>query len=543
MRNNIIRQIIRMNLIYSAPPGVIEKQRKKMAKVPGLVIDIPKAIMKQHIWSALLFTLTYGVILGMNQMVSQPGYFSRMAGMFSLLAILQGITAMYNVFYDSNDITSYQPYPVKESEIFLAKGVAVIFPVAMFLLPLLTFFVILPFRAPVANSLVSLVISLICFVLLFMIIACMVTVIVYFLTKSSIFRKYKQVISGIFIAICGLGVAAALIFINRSSTPTTEVTTTDVSGIPMFESLYWMIVEPLNMTTVTTLLLMFALLSIFGVIIKFLVLPNFYQDVLKTSEVAVRKRVKKSKKPMSLRKQLIHYNFGLIQNGSLLASVLLFPIIYPLIIIVTAALKLSDVFWFPEIFSYSEYSLTFFILGALLTKLSGLFGNLTSLIISLDRENFYFIKSLPFDMKYYLKVKFYFALIIQQVPILLLLIGTTLFINYPRALILPLFLGWFMIALFDGMRGFVHDIRYIHFGWGNVMDLMQRGTSNLVKAFIMFGYIIGTGIAIAFSIGLAKGAPEFAYIILAISVVGLALFEHIYYQTKFKPTIEKFLND
>ncbi|MDG5681514.1 hypothetical protein, partial [Acinetobacter baumannii] len=68
--------------------------------------------------------------------------------------------------------------------------------------------------------------------------------------------------------------------------------------------------------------------------------------------------------------------------------------------------------------------------------------NLTMIGISLERENFSYLKVLPFDMKAYLRLKFWYLFLIQSILPLLIFVVVNLLLGTHWLSLLVMVLVW-----------------------------------------------------------------------------------------------------
>ena len=71
-----------------------------------------------------------------------PGYFSFYTAIFFIMATLNAFSAMYSIFYESDDVKLYAHLPIKSSELYLAKVISSFGMGVTFLMPLLSLFFI-----------------------------------------------------------------------------------------------------------------------------------------------------------------------------------------------------------------------------------------------------------------------------------------------------------------------------------------------------------------------------------------------------------------
>jgi len=167
--------------------------------------------------------------------------------------------------------------------------------------------------------------------------------------------------------------------------------------------------------------------------------------------------------------------------------------------------------------------------------------NLTMIGISLERENFSYLKVLPFDMKAYLRLKFWYLFLIQSILPLLIFVVVNLLLGTHWLSLLVMVLVWISNCLAWSIWGFQRDNRLLVTNWSNVTELFNRSNNTLktiIAFLILFVFIaaIGGSYALIFYLkeaivyGITLG---FFLIIMVLS--GLLYF---HYANKFKKALE-----
>lgn len=117
----------------------------------------------------------------------------------------------------------------------------------------------------------------------------------------------------------------------------------------------------------------------------------------------------------------------------------------------------------------SKLDLKFFaifpIIGISLAFLTINNSSLPSMIISLDRENFNYFKSLPMKLNFYLRVKFHFAFFIQLVLDLILSLVIGILLKVPVTLLFGLLIGNVIGVYLISLHYFVRDWHLLNLNW------------------------------------------------------------------------------
>jgi ABC-2 type transport system permease protein len=111
-------------------------------------------------------------------------------------------------------------------------------------------------------------------------------------------------------------------------------------------------------------------------------------------------------------------------------------------------------------------------------------------LISLDRENFFFIQSLPLSMRKYLRQKFWVGCKIQMgiaggVGLIIALV-----LKAPLYLLVPFLAGILWGTYLLSVYFFSRDYRLLNITWTNVSQLFTRGVGNYGLMLWLFGSLI-----------------------------------------------------
>ena len=153
MRLKIIQQLVNVNIIYASQPAQIAKLRAKQAKKPDVKLNVARKSVFNYLFLGLVYFLIFGLLFSIYDFVHQPAFFVNMVALFSLMTISQGFMSFYNVFYESKDLQFYRPYAFSDAEVIAGKSISVILTLLMAILPLISYFLILPVQAGGFNPL------------------------------------------------------------------------------------------------------------------------------------------------------------------------------------------------------------------------------------------------------------------------------------------------------------------------------------------------------------------------------------------------------
>ena len=543
MRLKVIKKLVDINILYSSQEANLANLRKKQAKNPGKKVNVSARVLSSYIFSSLLMLFMFINIAFRFPFEEMPSFFSTMVAILLVLAFSTSFTAFYNVFYESKDLASYRPYAFKESEIIIAKGLSVLLPALTGIVPILAYFLVLYIR--LAPSLwLGLPLMLLSLALLFVSVTLVMVVAVHFLAQTTVFRKYQSIFSNVMI---GIGVLIPLIFVFFLQSTSGGIVDR-VRDIPPLlypiHLFYKIAVEPFSTEAILGLLAWIGLTLFLLYLTKKKVLPRFYDIILLNSEEKVIKE-RRSKEGISTTKKgffrmVLRYNLSLLGQGAGVITVLFTSAFFPYIMMIGLISKIRDSQLVPDI--HPPYWLALFFVGVFIAVLNNNITSLPSIGLSLERENFDFLKSLPFDFARYVKVKFWIIFAVQSFLPILALLGLSLYLGLPIFSMLYLLVAWIFASVILSCHHYFKDVKNLSTNWTSITDLVNR-SNGIVTMVLLFIY---SAILIAFVIGslfLVQSLSTILAISLGVGVLilllALAIFSYHYYLSCILAEIEK----
>ena len=545
MRFNRILTLVKTNLIFATQPAQLQNYRKKQAKNPSKPVNVAmKTLMQQ-----LLFAVMFGALFGIPGAISGRSYpplqFGTTVFLFLMILISQALPAIYNVFYESKDFESYLPYAFTELEVVLGKSLSIVVATLQGLLPIVMLFGIhvyfsggfILFTIPIA-LLGVLLFSSIVYVLMFLL--------CFFLAKIPLFRKYQSVIANILVFVISLGAVIGYQLMLTNSMVNTVLTGKMPAFIQPVLAFYNAILDPFDMTVYPMIGLVILAFVAIILLVKFIVLPNFYQAVSQTSSSKVKvERVKQMELDGSKlsTKFVIRYTLRQLMEGSVLTQTIISAGILPYLLLIPAVLSFSGG---PVEISFMKLLNlnTFLPFAMLITFIAGFNtggNNLLAVGISLERENYYYLKVLPFDMHQFLERKFWILFAIQSaIPVILMTVICTV-LRLPIYMTLGIILSWGIISLGLSRWGYARDLKLFTPTWTNVIELLNRmrsGVKSVIFAVVLFGFLFG---AIYLLIHLPEWNRTFVWIITiayVVLILGLSIFATFYYKKKLHELVD-----
>jgi len=545
MRFNRILTLVKTNLIFATQPAQLQNYRKKQAKNPSKPVNVAMKTLTQQLLFAVMFGALFGIPGAMFGRSYPPLQFGTTVFLFLMILISQALPAIYNVFYESKDFESYLPYAFTELEVVLGKSLSIVVATLQGLLPIVMLFGIhvyfsggfILFTIPIA-LLGVLIFSAIVYLLMFLL--------CFFLAKIPLFRKYQSVIANILVFVISLGAVIGYQFMVTNSMVNTVLTGKMPAFIQPVLAFYNAILDPFDMTVYPMIGLVILAFVAIILLVKFIVLPNFYQAVSQTSSSKVKvERVKQMELDGSKlsTKFVIRYTLRQLMEGSVLTQTIISAGILPYLLLIPAVLSFSGG---PVEISFMKLLNlnTFLPFAMLITFIAGFNtggNNLLAVGISLERENYYYLKVLPFDMHQFLERKFWILFAIQSIiPVILMTVICTV-LRLPIYMTLGIILSWGIISLGLSRWGYARDLKLFTPTWTNVIELLNRmrsGVKSVIFAVVLFGFLFG---AVYLLIHLPKWNRTFVWFITiayVVVILGLSIFATFYYKKKLHELID-----
>lgn len=545
MRFNRILTLVKTNLIFATQPAQLQNYRKKQAKNPSKPVNVAMKTLMQQLLFAVMFGALFGIPGAMFGRSYPPLQFGTTVFLFLMILISQALPAIYNVFYESKDFESYLPYAFTELEVILGKSLSIVVATLQGLLPIVMLFGIhvyfsggfILFTIPIA-LLGALILSAIVYLLMFLL--------CFFLAKIPLFRKYQSVIANILVFVISLGAVIGYQFMVTNSMVNTVLTGKMPTFIQPVLAFYNAILDPFDMSVYPMIGFVILVFVAILLLVKFIVLPNFYEAVSQTSSSKVKvERVKQMELDGSKlsTKFMIRYTLRQLMEGSVLTQTIISAGILPYLLLIPVVLSFSGG---PTGFSFMNLlNLNTFLPFAMLVTFIAFFNtggnNLLAVGISLERENYYYLKVLPFDMHQFLERKFWILFAIQSIiPVILMTVICTV-LRLPIYMTLGIILSWGIISLGLSRWGYARDLKLFTPTWTNVIELLNRmrsGIKSVIFAVVLFGFLFG---AIYVLIHLREWNRTFVWFITisyVVVILGLSIFATFYYKKKLHELID-----
>ncbi len=523
-----VKNLLYLNLIYTVVPATLDKLRKKNKNKR---VNLQGIIIRQHLLLGIAYVGIFGI--GAAVLNGNETKFLTFVSVFSVFAILQGVLSVFNVFYESNDMSAYMPLPFSDLEIFAAKIISCLLSIVYFVAPIILYCVFIQFNFKHALY-QSVLLGVLSSALITTAIILTSVILTYLLTKLPVFRKHKKVATAVMTAVIIIGTILMVVIMNTSTMRDKAGVGAAqliekmpfLSGVNQVFWLFFGIAEnPFSVKVLVHLIAWIAAIAAELFICIKMIIPNIYADATEMQTlISSAKRKKLKAHGSSLRASLLHYHLGFLTDTQVLISCIIMPpIMIPMMLfpnLMNFSHELKEV-----VFTYN-YILVSVVAGGMYALLS--IGALSSIIISLDKENYNFIKSLPFDMAKYIKYKFYFAYVLQILIPFICILGIAAILRLPWFLIVAALLTTALAAIPICISTIRKDHENLLLDWTNVIQLSQRGGSKAVMFGKFFGIIILGTAGVMISVFVAESA-SFAVIAAIVAVIYAFIFIYTAY--------------
>lgn len=487
MNSGIIKRLIAVNMLYVNPSST-NQIRKKGRKGKQVI----RSIIQQYLMSGVIFLAIYGVTMVMIDFAKLPGFFTYYMVLFALIGFSQSLSAIFNVFFESRDLQDYLPLPIKQGEVFVAKFLAVGMTIVPFLLPLLILFFLTAFKSghPLILAIIG---AVLLFLIFFILLFSLCSLIVFGMTKTKLFRQHKKLFTSLmlgFSMVVSVGGILAINFTQNSMDHSAGMA--DRHAFAIFMPFYHVMHEMVSAKGLLTLAGLLILTALLLLGLRFFVVPSLYEQFSNEGSRTVATK-RKRKNNQSLTKQLASYNHQLLKNPNLIMQVLTSSLIMPIVMVgtmvTTNPVSLETL--------TPNFMGVFFVCGIVFAAITLNQTSFVSNLISLDRENFSFIQSLPLSLEKYLRQKFWVGCKLQMLISGGVGMIMAIILKFPIFLFLSFVVGILWGTYLLSLHFFSRDYRLLNLTWTNVSQLFTRGVGNYGLMLWMFGTLFLGAILIA----------------------------------------------
>ncbi|HER2680460.1 TPA: ABC transporter permease [Streptococcus pyogenes] len=541
MNWSTIWELIKINILYSNPQS-LANLKKRQEKHPKENFKAYKSMMRQQALMIAMFLVIYLFMFIGVDFSHYPGLFSFDVAMFFIMSTLTAFSSLYTIFYESNDLKLYIHLPVTSEELYIAKIVSSLGMGAVFLMPLISLLLIVCWQL-LGNPL-SILVAIVLFLVLLVSSMVLAIYINAWVGKIIVRSRKRKLISTIMMFVSTFGAFVLIFAINISNNKRTMMdgVFTDYPTIPYFKGFYDVVQAPFATVALLNfwLPLLLILAMVYGIVTK--VMPTYYREAFYISN---ENKVKQTKKPVnrphqnqSLAQLLRKHHLLTLQNATLLTQTYLMPLMYVMLFIGPSLSRGTGFFKHisPDYFGVALlFGVSLGIMCATPTSFIGV-G------ISLEKDNFTFIKSLPITLKKFLLDKFCLLVGLQLiVPMVIYLVFGLFVLHLHPLLTIAFCLGYALSLIVQGEFMYRRDYRLLDLKWQDMTQLFTRGNGQWLTMGLIFGNLIVTGV-VGFGAVIIANIIQQPLLIsvllscLTLMVLGIA---HLWIQKTFWQSLEK----
>ena len=532
-----IWEMIKINILYSNPQALTNIQKKR-ERHPDKHFSAYKSVLGQQLFLVLFFLVFYFTLFLAVDYSKSSGYFSFQTALFSIVAIISGFTTLFAVFYESDDTKLYLPLPVKEKEVYLAKLISSQGGSLPFLMPLLSLFIITYWQLT-HSIIITIVATIINFLLLLLATNCISIILIYFIGQILVRSAHKKLISTVLMIISTLIALSVVFYLQFSnSSINTRGGLVEMPNLPYFRGFYDVVKAPFSIASLLNFGLGVLITILLLIFIKRVIISNYFEQFLsiQTNKPTLKKKIKKTTANSSLQQTLLKHHLNTLKDATLIVQSYLMPLIFVVAFIGPSLSSGRAMFASIDSHFFGIALVIGFIMGNFISSPSSFLG----VGISLEKNNYTFLKTLPISFKKFLQQKFYCLILVQiSLPFIVYLILGIALLKIPIILLLSFLLGVVLSSIIVGELMYWRDYRLLTLNWQNVAQLFSRGSGQWLYMGIVFGSLILGGILVVLAIIVSlKTSVLGVGIGLTIIILALCAFLHYYIQQHFWKKID-----
>ena len=476
-----MKELFLTNLLYSFPPQR-NKYRKKFSGKSDIRHKLFKNLLFINIFNFLNILLIFSVFSA-GFTFSGPGYRNIL---FYILLILffQILGNFINMFYESDDTLTIIHLPITGSEIFFSKLLTLLSQIISSLIPLIVINLIIGLNAEFS-------IQKFFFVLIYsfafiITLICSIMTLLSFITYIPNFKKNKGKVNAASMIIAVI-VFTGYIF---NFAHTFKNIGSEYKGDLFLNILVLDISKTYTYLIITIILAVISFFTTYIFVVKkymkdlYRISDNTYTSSSKTVKI----KENTNNTSTTLFSKLIKRNLKLLLNSTISTTVFTNLIItLGIFIIPIIEIRKHGGITLPPIF----YPVAMTIGFTLALYINSNPMNFTSIAISLEKQDYYFLKSLPLDFKKYLKIKLAIATCLQLGFGLFALIMMLIITKTPILLAIVTIISYIISSIVFSFYSYTNDYKKLYLNWNTITDLANRSSINqVILTILAFGAIL-----------------------------------------------------
>ncbi len=534
MKWSNIWELVKINILYSNPSGTKAVQKRNKKKKRKNASGTAKTILIQQIYMIILFLFIYLMMFLRMDFATHPGYFSFYTGIFFLISVVNGFSTLYNILYESEDLKLYAPLPVTQHEVFFAKILAGLGQGIVFLMPLLSMFIIAYWQ--IWHSPIVILFAVI-FILELIVCSYILSItLVTAMGKQILKSPHRKLISTVLMFIStgiAIGMILVLNIMGNQGGGDFRMNISDMPIFPVFRGYYDVIINPVSTESLVHFWPVCLITVILVVFLIKKVMPDYYQTALYTKAKEGKKRISKDR---TLQAGFRHHHLSTIGNATLLTQTFLMPLIMIFAFGIGFFSSLGN--------RLSVVGTEYFGIAIVIGAVFGIFfipsSSFVGVGISLERENYYYLKSLPINFYEFLKGKFILFIFIQMaVPLFAITALNFTLLHISGVLFFCFVLGFLGCSIVQGQIMYRRDHRLLVLNWQDISQLFSRGSGQWLSMGLIFLALLIAGVVIGVSIFLMQIINPYVISTVLTAVTGVILLSIQFRLRKFWTMIKK----
>lgn len=459
--------------------------------------------LAQHLAVMLIMTLLFfPILLNLPVPFSQlPGMASYMMFMMVSLGLLQMFVMVYGTLFEKQDFSEYLALPFTKGEFLLSKLLVIVLTTASFIFPVAVFVSVFGYEQ--GHSLWYVIpFALLTFLLITTTLLAAIIVLVSFVSRTKFFQRYEKYIIVIFYLLM-MGLIFYISFAMNATPDTLPENAANASAIDHAPShLMLPFIQVLTKNAASGWLGVGAWLLVAALLLVInyrQVLPTLFMEQKSPQQPAKKAQKKrshtnKSSGYKSLKSTLFKYQLSLINDTTLILMIIFGKVYFPLIIFLPMVLQRASLSFLSIDFSLAGYLL----IGMAASGLTISDMSLVGVSISLEKENFYYLKTLPFNFAQYMHRKFMYGFLFEWTFGLLVYLIFGLLFKVPLIILAVFLIGYSVGTYMWSAHYFRRDWRLLKLNWTNINEVLYRSSHRVLS-------IMGTFLAMIALAALSGG--------------------------------------
>lgn len=526
-KNPIFKQVFYFNLLYANP--TITANAMKNKKYGDTPEDIFRGLLvKSYLMTSILISVVYTLVFLVLPLKMFPQILDYILLVFFLLSILQTFTHFFNVFYVSRDIESYMYLPIEEGLVYRAKMAAVAIATIQMAIPVWSISSIYGFNMGLGP--ISILYGFIDFILVGALVVIVNMVLMEALAKTSVLYKFKNGIITAINIVASVSNVGIIVFLQTSKARSFNIS--QLGGPAKYGFISGLLRS--HMGNLLVIVALGLIIVVLYTLIMRTVNGRFYRYIRRIQEGPGQKKrpakesmeaynekfipkkdsdktsvslaepsqrpgiasedgqsKRKTKKgSSSLGFSFFKYNMGLINEPTVITQSIVMNCLMPVFMLLTNLLNSSgDGSLLESIRTNSGLA------SAVIAIVIALFSNamstsLPSMIVSLDRENYYYIKSLPISRKTYFISKLVFSASINSILPIVLMLGVFIYAGIPCFDIVFALVLFLVVSFSIASQWLIYDFKNVVTDWQNVSDIFGRINKAIILVVMFLIFIV-----------------------------------------------------